>query len=98
MSSRAQHVGRRVTTSGAGYGVPHALPIVHVTHDEEDGAWQFHSVNGAYADLKEHRLVALDEILARDQMIAELAYLPFGWRALRVSHGAEWRRERNPPE
>lgn len=69
------------------------LPIVHVTHDEDDGAWQFHSANGAPDDPGEHRLVALEEIVKLDPSIIELADLPCGWRAVRDRRGGPWRRE-----
>jgi hypothetical protein len=73
--------------------IDRSLPVVYVTHDEDDGAWQFHSANGAPDDRAEHRLVALEEIVTQDRTIAELADLPCGWRALRSTAGAPWRRE-----
>lgn len=70
------------------------LPIVRVTHDEDDGCWQFHSENGAPDDLQEARLVALRTIVRLDPTIPALADLPLGWCALRAAPGAPWRRER----
>lgn len=75
--------------------IDRSLPIVHVTHDDDDGAWQFHSANGFPDDIKGYRLVALEEIVTQDPTIAELADLPCGWRATRSGPGAAWRRERD---
>jgi hypothetical protein len=75
--------------------IDRSLPIVHVSHDEDDGAWQFHSANGAPDDRAEHRLVALEEIVTHDPTIADLADLPLGWRATRGGLGAAWVREKS---
>lgn len=74
--------------------IDRGLPIVFVTHNEEDGAWQFHSANGAPADLSEARWILLKNILARDPSVAELADLPLGWYARRDGAGGAWRRGR----
>lgn len=70
------------------------LPIVRVTHDEDDGCWQFHSANGAPEDLQEARVVGLKTIVRLDPTITTLADLPLGWCALRDAPGTPWRRER----
>ena len=72
------------------------MPIVYVTHDEDDGAWQFHSANGAPADEDEARIVALEKILALDHGIAELSDLDCGWCAERQGPDAPWRRYEHP--
>jgi len=74
--------------------IDRSLSIVYVCRDEDDGAWQFHSINGAPDDLAEHRLVALEEIVTQDPTIAEVADLPLGWRATRSDVGGPWKRER----
>jgi len=51
-------------------------PILFVTHDQDDGAWQFHARKTAPAS--EGKIVALDEIVFRDPSIVELADLPLG--------------------
>lgn len=87
---------RRVAVFTTADVLDRSLPIVHVTHDEDDGAWQFHSANGAPDDVTEARVVALEEIVRMDPTIAELADLPCGWRAFRSAPGAPWERERDP--
>jgi len=69
-------------------------PILHVTHDEDDGAWQF--LGKEDARIEDSAVVALKEILARDSSIAELHDLPLGWHAWRKNKSDSWHRERNP--
>ncbi len=61
-------------------------PILHVSHDEDDGAWQFHT---GVEQLSENdaMIVALSEIVEHDQSISELADLPCGWFADRDAVG-----------
>jgi hypothetical protein len=66
--------------------------IAYVSHDADDGAWQFHTSEiepprEAYA-----ALVALSEIVQRDDSVVELADLPAGWCAWRDSEDAPWQR------
>jgi hypothetical protein len=67
--------------------------IALVSHDEDDGGWQFIGPEGA--DMDQAMLVGLKEVLERDGSIAELADLPLGWRAWRASRGAAWQRGRH---
>jgi hypothetical protein len=59
-------------------------PILHVSHDADDGAWQFH--HGGTYELKDARVVGLGEIVKRDPTVRELADLPLGWSAERVTN------------
>lgn len=70
--------------------------IVRVTHDEEDGAWQFLDRDGAR--MEEAMVVGLGGMLRRDPTIAELAHLPTGWAATRERAGAPWSWSRKPSE
>jgi hypothetical protein len=65
-------------------------PILYVVHDEEDGAWQFHT--GEDVNIEDAKIVALSEIAKRDPSILELADLPIGWGAVRTSQDDEWQR------
>jgi hypothetical protein len=61
-----------------------------VSHDEDDGAWQFIGSRGAR--IEDGILVALQHLLRLDPTIAELADLPEGWRAWRDDADAAWQR------
>jgi hypothetical protein len=65
--------------------------ILLVTHDQDDGAWQFHTRKTVPAS--EAKIVALDEIIFRDPSIVELADLPLGWSAIRDSITSPWKRQ-----
>jgi hypothetical protein len=65
-------------------------PILFVTHDADDGAWQFHSGDDAQAS--DAMLVGLGQMLRHDRSLAELADLPVGWKATRSAVGQPWRR------
>lgn len=62
-----------------------------MSHDEDDGAWQFHSIDGAPME-SDARLVLLKNIVERDLTVAELADLPCGWIAWRDTEEAAWQR------
>ena len=64
--------------------------IALVSHDEDDGGWQFIGPEGPLED--QAMIVALRNILAIDASIAELADLPLGWRAWRDDPGSPWQR------
>ena len=66
-------------------------PILLVTHDQDDGAWQFHTRKTVPAF--EAKVVALDEIIFCDPSIVELADLPLGWSAVRDSKTSPWKRQ-----
>lgn len=66
-------------------------PILLVTHDEDDGGWQF---LGDTVDEESAAIVGLGTIVDRDASVVELHDLPLGWRARRAEAGAPWRRGR----
>jgi hypothetical protein len=68
--------------------------IAKVSHDEEDGAWQFHDDDDVPKSEEEARLVSLRSMVARDASLNRLADLPLGWRAWRDEPGGEWQRAR----
>jgi hypothetical protein len=69
--------------------------IAHVFHDEEDGAWQFHTCEAGPPRESDAAIVGLSEIVQLDESISELADLALGWHAWRDSEGSPWQRSRN---
>lgn len=67
-------------------------PILMVTHDEDDGGWQF--LCGTTNDPTQGRIVHLAALVARDPTLQELADLPLGWVAWRRTAADAWTRER----
>lgn len=66
-------------------------PILMVSHDEDDGGWQF--LCGTTNEPQEGRIVALKEIVRMDPTVQEVADLPLGWIAFRKAVGEKWTRE-----
>jgi hypothetical protein len=66
--------------------------IAHVSHDMDDGAWQFIGVNGPGSE-EEARVVSLSAMIRLDPTITELADLPLGWRAWRETETGRWNRK-----
>jgi hypothetical protein len=66
------------------------LPILRVTHDIDDGIWQI--LCGTTNDPAEGRVLCLGCLFERDRSIGELADLPLGWIAWRVSRNDPWQR------
>ena len=66
--------------------------IQTVTHDEGDGAWQFHPHKGT--DESEAKVVSLKTITQIDPTVLSLANLPLGWTAWRNAKDGQWKREK----
>lgn len=66
-------------------------PILHVSHDDEDGAWQFHT-GAQQVSASDAVIVSLSEMVEQDPSICELADLPCGWFAERDMVGSPWKR------
>ena len=64
--------------------------IALVSHDEDDGGWQFIGPEGPQED--DAMVVGLGTILKRDPSVAQLADLPLGWRAWRAGPDQPWQR------
>lgn len=71
-------------------------PIVYVSHDLDDGAWQFHGTSESARESISY--VCFHHIVDKDSSIGELHDLPLGWRARRDSPSAPWTREPRPSE
>ena len=65
-------------------------PILLVTHDADDGGWQF--LCGTTDDPADARIVGLGQMYKRDATLGELASLPEGWHASRSAVGQPWHR------
>jgi hypothetical protein len=66
-------------------------PILLVTHDAEDGGWQF--LDGSLEPKEENTaIVSLLGITKIDPTVRALADLPLGWRAWRRSVRESWER------
>jgi hypothetical protein len=66
-------------------------PILRVSHDEDDGGWQF--LEWGTPRMEDAMVLALEEIVAIDPSVCELTDLPYGWRATRRSPSEPWQRE-----
>lgn len=64
--------------------------ILYVSHDEKDGAWQFHT--GETISKSNAKVVALKRIVELDRSVMQLADLPLGWVATRSEAGVVWQR------
>ena len=80
---------RRVAVFTTTHVVRAGKPILYVSHDADDGAWQFHS--GDRVNTKDMMLLALEEILEIDPSIGSLANLPLGHCATRRNSRSAWR-------
>jgi len=67
------------------------LPILFVSHEEDDHGWQF--LSGDLVSKEDASVVALREIVELDPSILKLADLPVGWVATRRSANAGWERK-----
>ena len=54
-------------------------PILYVSHDEDDGMWQF--LCNKQHNVSEGRIVSLYSIFVLDSTVAELAEMPCGYFA-----------------
>ena len=71
--------------------------IAYVSHDDEDGSWQFHNSEPGPAEDDDIMLVSLQNVVRRDESILELADLAEGWHARRSSKSSPWQRAKSRP-
>jgi predicted adenylyl cyclase CyaB len=72
-----------------------ASSVFLVTHDEDDGGWQF--LDGEHVFEDDGAVVCLGEMVQFDPSLGELGALPVGWYAWRESPGQPWRRAPGEP-
>lgn len=63
-----------------------------VSHDEDDGGWQFLSRASGMPKIENALLVGLQEVVVTDHRLLELADLPIGWCAWRDKIDGQWHR------
>ncbi|HEV7349856.1 immunity protein Imm33 domain-containing protein [Telluribacter sp.] len=81
------------------YVIKDKKPITYVTHEEEDGAWQFFS-SDEFENFEEvAMIVGLVEIVSIDSSLLELADMPVGHYAIRETANDKWsiRQQVKPP-
>lgn len=66
--------------------------IAHVSHDADDGAWQFHDDSPNPPRTEDAVLVSLRSMVERDPSLLELGDLPEGWKATREAPNTAWQR------
>lgn len=71
-------------------------PVLLVSHDAEDGLWQF--LTGDEVQASDARMTTLGEMLQLDPTLAALADLPRGWQATRADAESPWERSPIPPD
>ncbi|RST49931.1 hypothetical protein [Variovorax sp. DXTD-1] len=71
-------------------------PILVVSHDEDDHAWQF--LDGISEELEDLAIAGLGHVLEIDPAIVQLADLAPGFRATRAGSEEQWIIERVPPD
>jgi hypothetical protein len=72
------------------------LPVLLVTHYDDDGSWGFQS--GQPVTMAEAQLVSMKTVFGFDPTIVEVADLETGWSAVRESVGSQWFRYKDDPQ
>ena len=73
-----------------------AEPVTYVSHDLEDGAWQF--LGDSMTGGEDPVIVCFHHPIDRDRSLSDLADLPSGWYAERSGPGEAWIRHEQEPE
>ena len=68
-------------------------PILRVSHDEDDGCWQF-LCGGSHVSA-DAKVVCLGCMVKREPALLQLADLPLGWGADRPDNESAWERSPN---
>jgi hypothetical protein len=68
-------------------------PVVYGSHDEHDAPWLFLCEITGH-ESKDGRVVCLGCMVERDSSLAQLADLPVGWCAERLTPDGHWVRKR----
>lgn len=65
--------------------------ITYVTHDADDGAWQFFSDDEFEDFEKVAKIIGLGQIIKIDPTLTELADMPIGYYAIRKDKTKKWK-------
>ena len=63
-------------------------PILFVSHDMDDGCWEF--LCGEEHGMDDACVVALEEVYEVDKSIKDIAWLRYGEKAVRKDKDSEW--------
>ena len=63
-------------------------PVLYVSHDEEDGMWQF--MCGGTHNTEDAMVVALKEAYDCDNSVGALSQMPCGYYAERETQNSDW--------
>lgn len=72
------------------YVVDQKKVITYVSHDAEDGAWQFLSDEAIEDYVTVARVISLEQVIKLDPTLLEVADLPLGYFAERKSKKDKW--------
>lgn len=64
------------------------MPVLYVSHDEDDGMWQF--LCGQSHELDEARVVSLKSVFDLDNSVGVLKDMPYGYYAERKTQEDIW--------
>lgn len=80
------------------YVIEEKKTITYVTHEDDDGAWQFHSTDEIENPMNDSKVIALLEIAILDPSIFELSDMPMGFYATRKNRNEKWQVEKQNNE
>lgn len=69
--------------------------IQYVSHDQDDGAWQFHPLGGTKEE--DASVIGLGTMAEIDPSILLISDLPLGWFASRTALNGDWKKEKKNP-
>ena len=73
--------------------VNEGMPILFVSHDEDDGYWQFN--HGGNVNIEDAMIVSLQHMVNLDDTLNQLFDLPLGWIARRKNTNDTWDKREN---
>jgi len=65
-------------------------PILYVTHEAEDGLWQFLCGDNDHSHDDDYKVIALEQVTAIDESVNDLYEMPYGVGALRDGKLSGW--------